>query len=146
MKISFEVYGDPMGKQRPRVVKIGNNARTYTPKETINYETKVVYAFKQAQGEYLADKELKATITAYYRLQKVHYGKKGINKKGLEKLEGKINPTTKPDCDNIAKICLDALNGVAYYDDSQITELQVFKKYAEAPKVVIELETKEQKE
>lgn len=143
MKIVFEVLGDPIGKQRPKFSKVNKFVKTYTPKETINYENKVVYAFKQANGEYLGEKEIKATITAYFKLQKNHFGKKGINKEGLRKLEGIINPTKKPDCDNIAKICLDALNGVAYYDDSQITELNIVKRYAIEPKVVIELETKE---
>ena len=35
--------------------------------------------------------------------------------------------TFKPDADNIAKLVLDALNGVAYDDDSQVVELTVKK-------------------
>ena len=37
--------------------------------------------------------------------------------------------TKKPDCDNIAKIILDALNGIAYDDDSQVAMLNVVKLY-----------------
>lgn len=37
--------------------------------------------------------------------------------------------TTKPDADNIAKLVLDALNGKAWHDDSQITSLDVTKLY-----------------
>ncbi len=33
----------------------------------------------------------------------------------------------KPDVDNIAKLIMDSLNGVAYKDDSQVTELYVRK-------------------
>lgn len=33
----------------------------------------------------------------------------------------------KPDADNIAKLVLDALNGVAWADDTQVTGLYVFK-------------------
>ena len=33
--------------------------------------------------------------------------------------------------DNIAKIILDSLNGIAYKDDSQIIELTVLKMYTE---------------
>ena len=40
-------------------------------------------------------------------------------------------PTLKPDTDNIAKIVCDALNGVAYHDDKQITSLTVDKVWAE---------------
>lgn len=35
--------------------------------------------------------------------------------------------TGKPDCDNIAKAVLDALNGVAFDDDSQVVTLVVRK-------------------
>jgi Holliday junction resolvase RusA-like endonuclease len=49
-------------------------------------------------------------------------------------------PTKKPDADNIAKIVADALNGIAYYDDAQIVDLQVRKIYAESPHVRIEIQ------
>ncbi len=35
----------------------------------------------------------------------------------------------KPDSDNIAKIILDGLNGIAYIDDNQVTKLKVNKIY-----------------
>lgn len=148
MKIKFVVYGDPMGKQRPKFSTNNGYVRTYTPKETETYESKVVNAFKSVINPDVLDKpifepkqEVWATITAYYKLQKEHYKKLGINQKGLDKLNGLINPTQKPDCDNIAKICLDALNGIAYYDDSQVIGLCVIKRYAEAPRVEITLES-----
>ena len=39
-------------------------------------------------------------------------------------------PLKKPDVDNVAKIILDALNGIAYRDDKQVVELYVKKSYA----------------
>lgn len=147
MKIT--ISGDPMGKQRPKVAVLGTSkyAHAYTPKETVNYESRVVHEFKQIWTAsedktypFEPGEEIYATITAYFALQKTHYKKKGINAEGLAKLEGKINPMKAPDCDNIAKICLDALNGLAYKDDSQITCLLVMKKYSETPRVEICLE------
>ena len=61
-------------------------------------------------------------------------------------LEGKIRPMKTPDCDNIAKICLDALNDIAYPDDSQITCLLVLKFWSENPRVEITLESQEGEE
>ena len=52
-------------------------------------------------------------------------------------LQGKILPTKKPDCDNIAKIICDALNGVAYDDDKQIVALKVTKIYSAEPRVLV---------
>ena len=54
-------------------------------------------------------------------------------------VEGVINPQTKPDADNIAKIICDALNNIAYKDDTQIIELTVVKRYALEPKVKVTL-------
>lgn len=52
-------------------------------------------------------------------------------------LEDEIYPTIKPDTDNIAKIILDSLNGIAYKDDKQVIRLQVEKRYAEEPSVSV---------
>ena len=38
-----------------------------------------------------------------------------------------LQPTLKPDADNIAKIICDGLNGIAYKDDKQIVSLTVLK-------------------
>lgn len=35
--------------------------------------------------------------------------------------------TQKPDCDNISKLVLDALKGIAWVDDAQVTSLRVIK-------------------
>ena len=42
---------------------------------------------------------------------------------------GEIKPTVKPDIDNIVKIVLDGLNGVAFTDDKQVIEIQAQKCY-----------------
>lgn len=146
MKIKVVVHGDPMGKQRPKATTIGGHARVYTPKNTVQYESKVISAYKEQCGGNLAfpnpNQEISACIIAYFKIQKQHYGKKGLNKSGTEKLSGEIKPTMKPDCDNIAKIVLDALNGLAFHDDSQITDLQVCKRYSIQPRVLVGLESK----
>ena len=45
----------------------------------------------------------------------------------------------KPDADNIAKIVLDGLNGVAYKDDNQITKIEVKKLYNETSYIEVEI-------
>ncbi len=49
----------------------------------------------------------------------------------------------KPDCDNIAKIILDALNGLAYDDDAQVVKLYVEKRYGAFDHVTVVLEGSE---
>ena len=54
-------------------------------------------------------------------------------------MAGKINPTKKPDCDNIVKTICEALNGIAYKDYQQITLAQIRKKYACVPRVNVRM-------
>lgn len=47
----------------------------------------------------------------------------------FRKRDGDAHPDTqKPDADNDAKLVLDALNGVAWDDDQQVTDLHVIKR------------------
>lgn len=49
-------------------------------------------------------------------------------KSGFRRREGDSHDDLqKPDADNIAKLVMDALNGVAYEDDSQVVALLVLK-------------------
>ncbi|EOU1600911.1 RusA family crossover junction endodeoxyribonuclease [Clostridium perfringens] len=115
------VTGKIRGKARPRICR----GHAFTPKDTVQYEKLVRECYKQQDGRYL-EGSIKALIIAYYKIPK-SYSKKRVQaiKDGLEK------PTKKPDADNIGKIILDSLNGVAYKDDSQIIELGVIKRYTE---------------
>lgn len=131
----FEILGEPMGKQRPKFARVGNFTRTYTPKETVNYENLVKLSYQNIGGENFGDIPLKVQITAKYPIPK------SFSKKKHEMaVDGELRPTTKPDCDNIAKIICDALNGIAYDDDKQIVELVVIKNYAEKPRVIVRIE------
>lgn len=115
------VTGKIRGKARPRVCR----GHAFTPKDTVQYEKLVRDCYKEQDGRYL-EGSIKALIIAYYKIHK-SYSKKRVQaiRDGLEK------PTKKPDADNIAKIILDSLNGIAYKDDSQIVELMVIKRYTE---------------
>ncbi|EOU1974794.1 RusA family crossover junction endodeoxyribonuclease [Clostridium perfringens] len=124
------VTGKIRGKARPRICR----GHAFTPKDTVQYEKLVRDCYKKQDGRYL-EGSIKALIIAYYKIPK-SYSKKRVQaiKDGLEE------PTKKPDIDNIAKIILDSLNGIAYKDDSQIIELRVIKKYTEdAERVEFEL-------
>lgn len=145
--VSFTIHGDPYGKKNMRPVRIGKHISSFSPLENKNYLSRVQDAYFNVVGDEYVNKiffeqgeAVCASITACYKLQGKHYNKYGaINKEGLAKLSGEIKPTMKPDCDNISKACLDALNGVAFHDDSQVAELHVYKTFSEMPCVVIVL-------
>lgn len=128
----FEILGKPVAKARPRITRQGF---AYTPTKTVNYENLVRYTFQSEFPNHKPFEEIiEASITAIFEVPK-SYSKK----KTKELLETHNNYNHKPDLDNIAKIILDSLNGIAYRDDSQVTILHLNKEYGEQAKVIIEL-------
>lgn len=126
MTISFTIPGKPMGKGRPRFT----GGHTYTPKETASYENlvKLTYRGGKLTGEITAE------ITAFFPIPK------SATKRRIREMEiFAERPAKKPDVDNIAKIVLDSLNGLAYDDDSQVVILTVKKLYANEPRVFVSL-------
>lgn len=130
------ILGKPEGKQRPRVTQRGGFARTYTPSETITYENLIKVEYKAQCNEfYDKDKQIKLTLNAYVDIPK------SVSKKQYSNyLNNVVRPVKKPDVDNIAKVFMDALNGIAYADDCQVIELCVAKLYGDRPRVEFKLE------
>lgn len=132
--ISFVVLGKPMGKQRPRFSRTCTGVRTYTPRKTQEYEDLVRISYRAVSKEKLKG-AISATIYGYFEPPK------SISKKQREQmLKGDISYIKKIDSDNLAKSILDALNGVAYDDDSQVCLLVVQKLYGEKARVEVVLE------
>jgi Holliday junction resolvase RusA-like endonuclease len=135
--VSFTIPGEPQGKARPRVVRAQNGmSLTYTPDKTVRYEELTRLRYREAaQGfRFPDDAQVGIQITAWYSIPKSK-----SKKVKAAMLAGLLTPTKKPDCDNIVKIICDALNGIAYKDDQQITVAQIRKKYADVPRVDIRL-------
>lgn len=134
MKYIFEIPEKAIGKQRPRYSS--KTHRMYTPTATRSFEEKVKWSFTQKYNvtTELSEKPFKAKITAVFEPPK------SLSNKKKEELIDKIDYTKKPDADNIAKAILDSLNGLAYKDDSQVSELLVQKDYGTENKIIVELE------
>lgn len=133
----FTVPGQPKGKARARTVRRGGGKSfSYTPEGTVLYENLIKTCYLQDAGHVLFNdgQPLAVSITAFYEVPK-SYSKK----KKQEMLDGQLYPTKKPDIDNIAKCVLDALNKLAYRDDTQVVRLRMEKHYAEIPRVEVEI-------
>ncbi|MDD4564812.1 MAG: RusA family crossover junction endodeoxyribonuclease [Eubacteriales bacterium] len=127
--MKFTIPGEPTGKARPRVTKWG----TYNTEKTVLYENLVKLCYQEQRNTY-TEKPVFMSIHAFYGIPK-STPKKNINLM----LSGEIKPCKKPDIDNIAKIIADALNGIAYKDDTQIIEMNIKKSYGETPRVEVEI-------
>ena len=133
MAVTFTIPGAPSGKGRPRFN--GRTGRTYTPQKTRDYEETVRECCKKAlSAPFPPDIALRCEIFAAFPV-----APSDSKPKRQRKLAGLLKPTKKPDWDNIGKIVCDALNGIAYHDDSQITCAVVKKRYAAFPCVRVTL-------
>lgn len=124
MEIKFTIPGEPTGKARPRVTKWG----VHNTEKTVLYENlvKTLCPTTKLNGY------IQAEILCFYGIPKSF----GI-KKREDALSYKIRPDKKPDLDNIMKILLDALNGIAYEDDKQIVQAEIGKFYSYTPRVEV---------
>lgn len=132
MKYKFEVLGEPQGKARPRFNS--KTKSTYTLGKTVQYENKIMTAYLNAGGNKF-DSAVCITIVASFGIPK-----STSNVKRCKMLTCEILPEKRPDIDNIVKAVLDGLNGVAYADDKQVTDLFVIKRYSNNPKIEIMVE------
>ena len=139
MMVYFVVPGDPKGKDRPRFSRYSGTV--YTPEPTHAYQELVREQYEtMAHGLHFDDdEELVVYIAANFKIPK-----KVPKLKLAKMLDGEIRPKRVPDCDNVAKIILDALqpdkrhpDPIAFKDDKQVVKLVVEKYYAPTPFVAV---------
>ena len=121
MQYTFITEGKLKAKERPRKGKYG----FYTPKGTQDSE-KLIRQHYKAYGCKKLSGALGMKITAHLPIPKG--GSKATKQKMVQ---GYIRPVTRPDLDNYIKTVMDALNGVAYDDDSQIVKVIAEKVYVD---------------
>lgn len=126
-----EIEGEPKPKERPR--KTGN--WVYTPRKTKEREKKIAEAFKDRyDGMFGKGIPLRLEMDFYFSIPK-----SGTKKERAERAENRKRPMGKGDIDNLQKTVADALNKVAYYDDSQIAEMVGRKYWGEVGKTVVRI-------
>lgn len=137
--VVFMVPGKPQGKARARTFyhPEANKHVSTTPERTVLYENLIKECYMmEADNAYLeADIPVKLCIVAQFLPPK-----RASKRMRMDMLEGRILPLKKPDIDNIVKAVADALNGVAYHDDTQIALVQAKKVYSEVEGLNITVE------
>jgi len=106
----------------------GKFAHAYTPKaHPVHCYRKAIAvgaaAFPAMCGG-LSEQPISVTIQLTFERPPSH-----LNKSGIKATAPRL---PKADVDNVAKAVLDAINGVAWHDDSQVAELIVRKSYGTA--------------
>lgn len=143
MNPMLELYlpGAPTPKGRGRATRTG---RVFTPAATRKAEDTLAGRV-MAKIEALDD-GMRAQLPFAGPLSvTVHFGMpvptSWSQRKRLAALGGTLRPTSKPDLDNLLKLVSDALNGVAWVDDSQIVQLVSSKAYSATPGVRLLVES-----
>jgi len=135
--IKFEVAGVPQGKGRPKFCSRGKFVTAYTPKKTKEYELMIRGAYLQYLMETgdnanrIGSKAFCMDVIAGFNVPA------SLSKKKQHELLCHESHTKKPDIDNIIKVVADALNGVAYNDDSQMVQVIGVKQYTSNPTSLI---------
>lgn len=121
IKLHFQV--DPIPKGRPRFTRSGH---TYTPKKTKDFEENVKH-LAALQMHTLKH----APLTGPLKVKGYFFLKRPKKPK---------NTYPRKDIDNLIKSTFDALNGVAWEDDSQVCILNFEKNYSNVGSITIFIE------
>ncbi len=119
--VTFCVYGKVRGQGRPRFT--GKNRRkgkkqAYEKPEDTAYKKAIAKAYREAANGIIFHGEVSVSVYVFRKMPKAY--------------KGNAEPDIyRPDVDNIAKAVLDALSGVAYDDDKQVTRLAIIKEQRE---------------
>lgn len=123
--VSFFVPGYPAAKGRPKFVRA--TGRVYTPAETEKAEDRIrTHAALAMNGRVPVEQPVEIRIIATYLPPKTRT-------KATKQTPWASFKPSRPDCDNIAKLCADAMNGIVFRDDALVATMHVAKVYGETP-------------
>lgn len=139
MKYSFLFDIVPVQQQRPRARRLGNGIMLYDPSKVKQFKILVGNMareqMKQNEWQRFENKPLMLDVTFYRPIQQ------SISKAEHDRrARHEVLPIVKPDNSNYLKSLEDALNGIVWKDDALITDIRARKRYAEKPRIEIEVE------
>jgi len=131
LAITFSLPGEPVPQPRPRVSTRGGFARAYVPaKHPVHAYRQSLAAAARAAGLSDTGEPLSVVIDAVFVRPKSHMRRGGV-KPDAPKLP-------RPDVDNIAKACLDALQDVIG-DDTCVARLVIEKSYGTEARTTVRI-------
>ena len=123
MEVSFTIRGRAIPKERPRVTRQGY---AYTPRTTQQFEEWVRTEYRLQCGDFRFPEAAPLVMEVEFYFTPPKSWSKAKQERAIAR---KKYPTTRPDLDNLWKGVADALNGIAYKDDSQIVAVTCRKMY-----------------
>jgi len=132
-RIRIVLPGQPRGKAK-KFTTIGGYARGFNDDPTKAYMKALAW---QAKASFVGQPLTGPIEMRFQALFKIP--KSFSRSRRQDAIDGRLVPTTKPDYDNIAKMIGDALKGIIWEDDCQITDGSWRKRYSEAPALIVEI-------
>lgn len=119
------IFGEPVGKGRPKFTTIGGFGRAYTPAKTATWERRAASTMRAAWGGAPAlDEPTEVVVLAFCKRPQRLCRKKDP--------DGPLWRMSLPDSDNVAKAVLDALQKAGVVsDDKVVVDLRVLSLYAD---------------
>jgi Holliday junction resolvase RusA-like endonuclease len=130
MLVEIDIPGEPVAQGRPRFSTVTTRSgqtftSAYDPAKSRNWKAMARDYAEQAMlrmGRKPVSDLLEVEVRAYFTCPKSDHRKTAP--RPLRR-HGK-----KPDAENVAKAVLDAMEGVVYFNDSQVSDLLAFKRIA----------------
>lgn len=129
--ISFTIPGRVVGKGRPKFARRGQFVHAYTPAKTANAEAMI----RSLGADAMAGRPPFAG-PIFVEIMAWHNTPPSWSKK---KRAEALYVTGKPDVDNVAKILGDALIGIVWGDDSQISDFTFRRRYRDSSGECVEV-------
>lgn len=134
-KIILKFDVKPMAKQSFRTTRTGQK---YLDASVIKYRKAIRnMAIAQMRNQKAEKIEGAVNMNIIYAFRRPQ----SLSKKERNEIDnGKIVPkTTKPDIDNLTKAILDALNGIVWKDDAQVTQIKIQKVWSSKDQIEVEI-------
>jgi Holliday junction resolvase RusA-like endonuclease len=131
--ITFSVPGEPVPQPRARITVRGKHGHAYTPSaHPIHaYRAAIAAAAIEAGATPTDSAPITLIVDLVWTRPKSHFRKSGL-RDDAPKLP-------RPDCSNVLKGIEDALNGVAWVDDTQIGRFIVEKTYGTEARTTVRI-------
>ena len=128
----FEIIGVPVPQKQTKFRIRGAFAHSYDPSSKEK-------GFIQWQVKPYAPKEPLICAIEMHLTFFMPIPKATSRVKTTQMINGVILPKKRPDVDNLGYLVTNALKGIVYADDSQVTDLILRKRYSDRPRTVIKV-------
>ena len=138
--ISFTVPGRPIPQGSMKAFVRGNRAHLTSDNPALKDWRAAVGFYALKAGAELIEGPIRVDVAFTLQRPKGHF-RTGRNASLLRDSAPEL-PTTKPDVDKLLRAVLDALTGICFIDDAQVTQVNATKSYAlrgEIPQTYIQV-------